>query len=300
MMKTKTAESYRKRLVNVVDYIYQNIDSDLDVNNLADVACMSPYHFHRIYREIAQETINTTVRRLRLQRAAAMLIQSDKGLPEIAKLASYGSHEAFSRAFSKHFGESPACYRERRKESPSPLEPFIASLPLTKQEPLSMNNQEKFDVAIEPFTPVNLIGLKHQGDYMEVGQAFEKLYIYAGTNRLINNETRSFGLYYDDPQSVETKDLRSVACISVPEDVELTGGTDVNVEQLSIPEGQSASIIYKGSYAELERAYTWFFGEWLPQSGYDAADFPPIEEYLNDPKTTPPAELLTKITCLLS
>ena len=43
-----------------------------------------------------------------------------------------------------------------------------------------------------------------------------------------------------------------------------------------------------------------FFGEWLPHSGYEAADFPPMEEYLNEVKEILPSELLTRIHCLLT
>ncbi|MEW8499130.1 MAG: GyrI-like domain-containing protein, partial [Candidatus Thiodiazotropha taylori] len=60
------------------------------------------------------------------------------------------------------------------------------------------------------------------------------------------------------------------------------------------------SLLFKGSYAELEKPYDWLFGQWLPQSGYEAADFPPFEEYLNDPKDTPPSELLTRINCFVT
>jgi len=59
-------------------------------------------------------------------------------------------------------------------------------------------------------------------------------------------------------------------------------------------------VTHKGSYAELEKPYDWLFGSWLPQSGEEAVDFPPFEEYLNDPKTTQPSELLTRIYCLLN
>ena len=65
-MKVSTGQNYRKRISRVIEYIYQHLDSDLDVNTLADVALMSPYHFHRIYRQIAQETVNMTVRRLNI------------------------------------------------------------------------------------------------------------------------------------------------------------------------------------------------------------------------------------------
>lgn len=102
-MKDSTSASYRQRLTMVIDYIHDNINGNLDVNTLADVALLSPYHFHRIYRELMQEPVNATVRRLRLQKAAIHLIRTDKSLSTIAKEVSYGSVEAFTRAFTKQF-----------------------------------------------------------------------------------------------------------------------------------------------------------------------------------------------------
>jgi len=64
-----------------------------------------------------------------------------------------------------------------------------------------------------------------------------------------------------------------------------------------IPAGKYVSILFKGSYAELERPYNWLFGEWIPNNRLEAANFPPFEEYLNNPKETPPNELLTRINC---
>lgn len=107
-MKQKTKQNYRQRLIAVIDYIYHHLGDDLDVNVLAEVAMMSPYHFHRIYREMANETINATVRRLRLQYAASELISNELSLDRIAKKVSYSSLEAFSRAFSKRLVNRPA------------------------------------------------------------------------------------------------------------------------------------------------------------------------------------------------
>jgi hypothetical protein len=56
-----------------------------------------------------------------------------------------------------------------------------------------------------------------------------------------------------------------------------------------------AALRFRGPYAELERAYGWLYGEWLPGSGEEPADRPGLEEYVNDPRTTPPPELLTDI-----
>lgn len=294
-MKTATSESYRKRLITVIEYIYRHMDGDLDVNTLADVACMSPYHFHRIYRQMSGETINASIRRLRLQGAAAELIRSGNNIESIAKQSGYGSLEAFSRAFRKEFGESPRDYRDSRTQQSiePPLETVFVGM-LANSNTQRYTTMETFNVELQDFEGQQLIGIEHSGDYMAIGESFEKLFMFAGSRGLVNEQSRSFGLYYDDPKTVATDNLKAAACLSGHLSEPVDG-----FDNLEIPKGKCATILFKGSYAELEKPYDYLFGQWLPESGYEAADFPAFEEYLNDPKTTPPNELLTRISCLL-
>lgn len=292
-MKQRTGNNYRRRLCKVIDYVHDNLDKDLDVNKLADIAAMSPYHFHRIYRKVADETINATVRRLRLQKAASELIRTDHSILAIAKSVSYSSLEAFSRAFHKQYEETPSQYRATYKQQSLTEENFRAAIPHIAQEQSSM-----FDVEFIDLDKQSIIGYEHKGDYMQIGQAFEKLFMFAGTNNLITNETRSFGIYYNDPGTVEKSALFSHACMTVTKALDTT--LPHPPENLEIPAGKYATVLFKGPYAELEKPYDWLFGQWLPQSGMEAGDFPPFEEYLNDPKNTPPSELLTRIYCLIN
>lgn len=294
-MKRTTSDSYRKRLINVVDYMYHHIGDDLDVNTLAEVACMSPYHFHRIYREMAQETVNATVRRMRLQSAASDLIRTDLSIAGIAKRMNYASIEAFSRAFTKEFGESPSSYRNEQQSRGATWQPHIAMLPMTNQVNNSeQSNMNQYQVEIKELNKTPLLAKSHTGDYMQIGQAFEKVGQYAAAKGLMNQDTKFYGIYYDDPKTVNANDLKSAACIT--SDAE----PDADMERKIIPAGKYATLLFKGSYAELEQPYNWFFGVWLPQSGHEAGDFPPFEEYVNDAKTTPPQELLTRIHILLA
>lgn len=294
-MNRKTLESYQQRIEKVVLYIQSNLERDLDVNQLAEVACFSPYHFHRIYRQMMQETVNNTVRRLRLQQAASELIRSEASINRVATQFGYGSAEAFSRVFTKHYGLNPAAYRSQNKEQVELIQQQSSATQMIQ----AMEFTNMFDVQIETTEGLSLIGYDHQGDYMQVGDKFEQLFLYANTKELLNENTRSIGIYYDDPKSVEENDLRSTACISVADGFSLQGH-DAELVAKQIPSGQCATLIFKGPYAELEQAYDWFFGSWLPNSNHEAADHPPFEEYLNDPKSTPPSELLTKIYCLLA
>jgi AraC family transcriptional regulator len=45
----------------------------------------------------------------------------------------------------------------------------------------------------------------------------------------------------------------------------------------------------------MKPVYDWLFGDWLVQSGREAADAPVFEDYLNSPRDTPPTELRTDI-----
>ncbi len=292
-MKKITIKQYRQRLNLVVEYIYSHLDSPLDVNTLAEIACMSPYHFHRVFREMTGENINVTVRRLRLHFVASQLIRSSLPLDKVAQQSVYSSAESLNRAFRQHFGETPIEYRKRRQAVRTDIDKyFVAPLTFSQKEYSNM-----FDVEVNKNKALQLIGLDHLGDYLSVGESFQKVFMYAGEHGLLNDQTRSIGIYYDDPKTVEQDKLRSLACISVPEGYQLEKGSPLR--QITIPAATTASLTFKGAYAELETPYDWFFGQWLPQSGEQAIDFPPFEEYLNDPKNTPSSELLTRINCLI-
>jgi len=284
--KLVTKNQYEQRLLGVIDYIYEHIDGELDVNALADVACMSSYHFHRIYREFAGETINVTVRRMRLLKAAAYLVRSDLSQQQIAKQVGYGSVEAFNRAFSRHYRETPNQYRIAR-----------ATKQVTMLYPKSDKEYKTMYQVEQHTTPaLSLIAIDHSGDYMQIGQAFEKLSMMAGKLGLVNDKTRYFGIYYDDPKTVKTDELRSKACITV----DLTTlPKEHEFEVMSIPTSNSVSLLFKGDYPELEKPYDWLFGEYLPSSQYQLKDFPPFEEYLNDLREVAPQDLLTRIYCLV-
>ncbi|BCD96419.1 AraC family transcriptional regulator [Marinagarivorans cellulosilyticus] len=281
MNKTLTLANYQNRVLSVVDYLWRNIEHDVDLNTLADVAHFSPYHFHRIYREIMHETVNATVRRLRLHYAACQLLRTNDNIESIANQLGYSSGEAFSRAFSRTYNITPSAYRQQRS-TPSALKIHPPSKRL-----YTMNHH----IDIIDFTRVQLGGLPHRGDYLKIGLVFEKVAIAAGSLQLLNDDTRSFGIYYDDPASKDISELSSHACITLtPEQA-----TSANLEVLELEGGKHAALTFKGPYSELEQVYAWFYGEWVPKSGYQLANRPPFEEYLNDPRTVPPTELLTKI-----
>jgi len=276
MTKPETRMDYGRRIARVTDHIAENLDEELNIERLAEVAHFSPFHFHRIYREATGETAADTVRRLRLHRAAVELTRDETPLERVAKRAGYGTLAAFSRAFAADYGVPPGAYRLRGKLLP----------PSPKRTHL---NIVSYRIEIGPFAGARLAAITHRGDYQKIGNSFAQLQIFFAARGL--TMSRSIGIYFDDPESVPEKELRAEAGLVTDAEIPVGG----KIHGFQIPPMLCASVLHKGPYAELERAYRYLFREWLPDSGYDAADFSCFEEYLNDPREMPPGELLTRV-----
>ncbi|QDH70578.1 AraC family transcriptional regulator [Marilutibacter alkalisoli] len=285
MKRPATRRSYAARIEKVVEHLASHLDQPLTLEHLAGIGHFSPFHFHRIYRGLMGETVAGTLRRMRLHRAAAELVHGRRTLESIARRCGYGSSAAFNRAFAHSYGMPPGEFRRRRG---GPVEPPPCPAP---SDPEDSRMYDAKDVKIETLPPRDVAALRHQGDYLEIGTAFEKLFAWAAGRGLDPARQRSFGIYYDDPESKPAADLVSDACIEIQPGMELDGGP----RHITIAGGRHAVFIHTGPYAELERAYRWLFGEWLPASGEEAADAPVVEEYLNDPRSLPPTEWQTAI-----
>jgi AraC family transcriptional regulator len=283
MNERTTRSDYAIRLERVFMWLVDHLDDTLDLRRLADVACMSPYHFHRIYHAMQGETANETVRRLRLHRAAVELIAGELPVSRIARRAGYGSHEAFTRTFKAAYGVPPARYRAA-----------FVPMPTTHRTEDAMETVDRgisYQVTTRELPGITVAALAHRGDYQAIPSTFVRLAAMAGALGVLGPGTRSFGIYYDDPSATPVEALRSEACISVPDDWAPSG----DLQRREIRGDRYAVALHVGPYAELGRVYTWLYGTWLAQSGEEAADAPCVEEYLNDPRTVPPAELRTEI-----
>jgi AraC family transcriptional regulator len=277
-------DRYAARLARVLDHIYDHLDEPLDIERLAEIACLSPYHWHRIYHAMYGESLAATVRRLRLHRAAGFLANGTMPIAEIAERSGYGSLQSFTRTFSTVFGVPPAQYRNAGTHTR--FRPSFA----TPGE-FEMTND---DVVIRNVEGFDLLTVDHAGPYMEIGKAFDTLMGWLASRSLLSGEMRMIGLYYDDPALVKESELRSKAGVWLPHAVDVPDGL---VQVTRVVGGKYAVLRHQGPYADMAAAYQWLYGEWLVNSDHEAADAPVFEAYLNNPKNTAPAQLLTDI-CL--
>jgi AraC family transcriptional regulator len=278
MTKPQTQASYEARLDRVTDYIHEHLEEDIRPDRLAEIACLSPYHWHRIYAAMRGETISATVRRLRLLRAADRLANSDIPVTAIAQRAGYSTADSFARAFKDAYGTAPADYRANGSHAA-----FKAAA--------RAQNAEGFPVAVESLAAVRCAGVAHAGSYMQIDQAMGRLFSELAARKVMTPDQKMIGVFFDDPDLVPVDELRSRACSPVADDVAVS----VPLQETILRGGLYARLRYKGPYADMKGAYRWLLGIWLPQSGYEPDDAPVFEAYLNSPQQVPPTELLTDI-----
>lgn len=280
MNKTHSWTDYQERLSRVQAYIHDHLDQPLDLARLAEVAHLSPYHWHRVYQALYGETIAATVRRLRLHRATGYLAHTALPIEQVARKCGYPNVQSFTRAFSALYGTSPSRYRAEGSHTvfrQGAAQPLAAG----------------YVVELREVPQVQLAGVLHKGSYMRMGKAYAQAYTGMAAQGLMRPDTRWMAVYYDDPYAVPEAQLHSRAGLSLPADHR--GALQVPLEPFALGGGLCAVLRYRGPYASMRAAYRWFYGQWLVQSGHAAANLPVFEDYLNNPRDTAPADLLTDI-----
>jgi len=294
-VKADTRQDYRERILRVLDFIQQNLDAQLSLDTLASLACFSPYHFHRIFRGMVGESIRSHVRRIRLERAARRLLDTDDRVIAVALAAGFESHAAFTRAFRSFVGCSPSQFRRRPTSMPAALSGihFRADSSLESFHAIDSGGSS-MDVKIEQMEPQRVAYVHHVGPYRECGKAWEKVCLHLGPQGLLAGAT-FIGLSYDDPEVTQPEQLRYDACVTVDDDYQPDGDAASEIKVQTVPGGTYAVTTHQGPYDHLSDTYARLCGQWLPASGRRAREQPCFEVYLNDPEGTEPDELLTDI-----
>jgi AraC family transcriptional regulator len=121
----------RRRLFRVLDYIEASLESDLTLDRMASIACLSRHHFARAFKQAVGKPPHRYVSAKRLERAKALLI-GDRPLVDIALALGFSDQASFTRAFRQATGQAPGQYRLRlgSRESESSLTDIRHGLPV--------------------------------------------------------------------------------------------------------------------------------------------------------------------------
>lgn len=284
-----TPESlYLKRMRKVCDYIYEHLSEPLPLDRLCSEAHFSKYHFHRQFTNLMGVSVYRFIQQARLKRAAYQLVfHTDVKIIEVALQAGFETPESFTRCFKKQFKTTPSNFRKHPEWcSWHQHFQFIPTLETVKMH--SDINPE-----IINFPQTHLAAYEHRGDPNRLNDSIAIFIDWRKETGLSPVQTsRTFGLAYDDPTAIESKDFRFDICCSVP------GSIPENSQGLIskiLPGGRCAKIRHLGAHEKMTPKIYALYGEWLPKSGEELRDFPCFFEYRNFFPEVAEHELITDI-----
>lgn len=102
-----------------VEFVSGNFRDDIGIEDMAQVAHLSKFHFLRKFRREVGITPGAFLKRFRIVQAMEQLVESDLAICEIAREVGYRNAAAFSRAFLRTAGTQPCLFRQTRLRKPA-------------------------------------------------------------------------------------------------------------------------------------------------------------------------------------
>jgi AraC-like DNA-binding protein len=100
-----------KKIVTAKLYIDDSFHERIDLDLLSRQACLSRYHFHRLFTRIYRVTPHQYLTRKRIEEAQKCLATNELTITEICNDVGFESIGSFSTLFKKEIGQAPASYR---------------------------------------------------------------------------------------------------------------------------------------------------------------------------------------------
>lgn len=301
-MKTlnRTQEEYKTRINKVVHYIASHLNEEYNLDKLADISCFSRFHFHRIFTAITGETPNDFLKRVRLDVAANMLVNlNNLSIAEVAYSVGFSSQSSFARAFKERFGLSAGQWKEAKTEEVENILQkskiwqmdsntgkiienegsyfaFVNNLFIETEEGLGAMEIKIKDL---PETKIAFYPVMEGYKDQPIHDAWNVLCQWAGSNGLINKESKFIGVGLDNPDITHPDKCRYYASISLQNDIK----TPEKIRKMILKGGLYAVARYEGDESGIINVYRTLMGKWIPENGYIPRDEPGYEIYIQTP-----------------
>ena len=259
-----------------IDYIEDNLDFDISLKQVAVAACMSQWHFQRIFKALTNETLKTYIRSRRLANSLHKLLTSNERIIEIALAAGYESQESFTRAFKKYFAMTPNEYRKLGDKSL-----FIRKAQFNRRYLKHLNKNVSLEPKIVIKKAMKFVGMKTNF----FSSASEKNNIAETLPPLWNSFLpRLNEIHFRIPnmcygivqQTAEKTDLLEYFAV-----VEVSQINDIPKGMVSIelPETQYAKFTHQGLVKDIDNTVNYIYSSWLLNSEYSHTYAADLEFY---------------------
>lgn len=269
-----------KHLNLAMKYIEANLDVEIDMLKVAQIAGCSEYHFRRMFSFLSGMPLNEYIRRRRLAQAAAELSDSRRKIIDIAVKYGYDSPDSFSRAFQALHGAAPK--EARKKGIPLKMVP-----PMTFQLTIQGGNEMNYRIVEKgPFRIVGLkkrIALQYEGVNAEIAEMWASLTEadIVELKKLSDEEPRGFISATLNFTGGRAEGSAADHYIGVA----TNQSHDGKWQELDVPASTWAVFTSIGKFPEtLQNTWARIYGEWFAMSGYELSQGP--EMLWNENKDT--------------
>lgn len=265
-----------ERLNSAINYMEENMSGDIDMEQVAKIACCGTYHFQRMFTYMAGMPLSEYIRRRRMSLAAVELQSDNKKVLEVALKYGYDSPTAFNRAFKSVHGITPS----QAKEDGTVLKAFP---PISFR--VMIKGEREMNYRIEKKDAFRIIGKSIplnkdiEKNFEEVPAMWQKA--------AMDGTIQTLAMCMD----CDLKGLLGVSACNDEDEwryfiaVASNRALEEELEEYTIPASTWAIFEGEGDNLSIQELEKRIVTEWLPTSGYEYANAPDIEVYLNpDPQ----------------
>ena len=271
-MEEKNSTTIRRAVINkAIGFIFDNIEEEITVDDVAKHCGYSKYHLMRMFKEDTDEALYQFIKRVRLERSAWRLkVEKGKSVAEIGIDYGYSSSN-FATAFKKHLNISPVDFRKKSEQlvEQSSFSHGISIDELEKSENLiTVEELESFLVVYE----------RKKGNYHDLPEEwckFLKKYAYLSSADTIYMEST-----IDDPSITDEDSCMYELCQTISPDHPALKA-DPGILTHTFEGGKYAVYHYKGFPQLLFMVYQEVFCRWLSKTNNQIDERPVFDIYRN-------------------
>lgn len=285
-------EDYIKRINKILVHIEDNLQADLSLEAISQIAFYSPFHLHRLFKAITNETLNAYITRKRIEKAVLQLIhKTELSISEIAHDTGFKSNSTFTRTFSKAYGQSPSDFRKTNSHKYSKIsktdskngktnfitEEYLCNI-INLKNWIVMNAK----IEIKELPKMNLAYITQIG-VNGLENAFERIVKWARPKGLLEGDGSPIVRVFHDSFKVTDEDkVRMSIGVVLTHSIQAEG----EIGLTSLESGKHIVGRFEIEPKEFERSWDSLF-IWMNEKGYKKDDRNPFEVYHNNPNEHP-------------
>lgn len=279
-MKTSQRQRYVERIERVVRFMETSGSDPVPrLAELAQVASMSEFHFHRIFRLMTGETVGAALRRIRLARAMPALA-ARAPVEEAAAQSGYAAAQSFARALQSGTGATPSAARR---------DPAALAELLRQARPGSRSEDPIPALAIDitSVEPLRLLAIRNVGAYEELNAAYGRLFTLVTGQLPAESIVGLYGVQFDDPRFTPPHECRAICAFDVGD----AGAPSGEMEEFTLQGGDFLRIRHHGSYDLISDSIDVLYAHAIDALDRELGPQPQYIHYLDDPDQVAEADL---------